>query len=51
MGSGNVNRRALIVAPTLPMTKDILANYYTKDGDNFTPNFDAIAKISTAGEK
>jgi ribose transport system substrate-binding protein len=47
----NVELPPHIVAPTLPMTKDILADYYTKDGDNFTPNFDAIAKISTAGEK
>jgi ribose transport system substrate-binding protein len=40
-----------IVAPTLAMTKDVLSQYYTQQGDTFTPNFDAISKISTQGEK
>jgi ribose transport system substrate-binding protein len=36
---------AHIVAPTLAMTKEQLATYYAKDGDNFAPIFDAIAKL------
>ena len=36
---------AHIVAPSTPMTKDNLAQYYTKDGDDYTPNFDAMAKL------
>jgi ABC-type sugar transport system substrate-binding protein len=35
-----------IVAPSLPMTADILEEYYPQDDDgNFVPNFDAIAAI------
>lgn len=42
---------AHIVAPSAPITADNLSQYYTKEGDNYTANFDAIAKIPTAGEK
>jgi ribose transport system substrate-binding protein len=40
-----------IVAPTAPVTADNLGDYYTQEGDAYTPNFDAIAAISTEGEK
>ena len=40
-----------IVAPTLAMTKELLPNYYTKEGDKWVINFDAVGKISTEGEK
>ena len=36
---------AHIVAPSPPITKDNLAEYYTKDGDNYVPNFEAMAKL------
>jgi ABC-type sugar transport system substrate-binding protein len=39
------------IAPSTPMTADNLADYYTKEGDAYTPNFDAIAAISIEGEK
>jgi ribose transport system substrate-binding protein len=42
---------AHIVAPTAPVTADNLADYYTLEGDTYTPNFDAIGAISTEGEK
>jgi len=42
---------AHIVAPTLAMTADNLGDYYTQEGDTYTPNFDAIAEISVEGEK
>lgn len=35
-----------IVAPSLPMTAEILADYYTQEDDgSFTPNFDTIGAI------
>jgi ribose transport system substrate-binding protein len=40
-----------VVAPTLAMTKELLPNYYTKEGDEWVINFDTVAKISTEGEK
>jgi hypothetical protein len=40
-----------IIAPTAPVTADNLADYYTLEGDAYTPNFDAIGAISTEGEK
>ena len=42
---------AHIVAPTTAVTADNLGDYYTKEGDSYTPNFDAIAAISVEGEK
>jgi len=36
---------AHIVAPSTPVTKDNLAEYYTKDGDNYLPIFEAMAKL------
>lgn len=37
---------AHLVAPSMPMTADNLADYYTKNDDGtFSPNFDAIAAI------
>ena len=36
---------AHIVAPSLPVTKDNLAEFYTKDGDNYLPIFEAMAKL------
>jgi ribose transport system substrate-binding protein len=38
---------AHIVAPSTPITKDNLAQFYTKSGDTYTPNFDAMAKLPT----
>ena len=29
----------------LPVTKDNLAEFYTKDGDNYLPIFEAMAKL------
>ena len=40
-----------IVAQSLAMTKELLPNYYTKEGDGWVINFDAAGKISTEGEK
>jgi ribose transport system substrate-binding protein len=34
-----------VVAPTLPVTKDNLSQFYTKDGDNWVPNFEATSKL------
>ena len=34
-----------VVAPTLPITKDNLAEYYTQEGDNWVPNFEATGKL------
>jgi ribose transport system substrate-binding protein len=34
-----------VVAPTLPITKDNLSQYYTQEGDNWTPNFEATGKL------
>jgi len=42
---------AHIVAPSAPVTADNLADYYTLEGENYVPNFDAIAQISVEGEK
>jgi ribose transport system substrate-binding protein len=42
---------AHIVAPTAAVTADNLGDYYTKEGDAYTPNFDAISQISVEGEK
>jgi len=39
------------IAPSTPMTADNLAQYYTQEGDTYTPNFEAIAEISIEGEK
>jgi len=36
---------AHIVAPSTPITKDNLAQFYTKSGDTYAPNFDAMAKL------
>lgn len=40
-----------IVAPTMPVTADNLAEFYTAEGDTYAANFDAISQISVAGEK
>jgi ribose transport system substrate-binding protein len=40
-----------IVAPTAAVTADNLGEFYTQEGDEYTPNFDAIAQISVEGEK
>ncbi len=40
-----------LIAPSTPVTAANLAQYYTKEGDKYVPNFDAIGKISIAGEK
>jgi ribose transport system substrate-binding protein len=42
---------AHIVAPTAAVTADNLGDYYTQEGDTYTPNFDAISQISVEGEK
>jgi ribose transport system substrate-binding protein len=42
---------AHMIAPSTPVTADNLPDYYTKEGDTYTPNFEAIAGISTEGEK
>jgi ribose transport system substrate-binding protein len=42
---------AHVIAPTAPVTADNLGDYYTKEGDTYTANFDAIGKISIEGEK
>ncbi len=47
----DVELPAHIVAPTTAVTADNLGDYYTKEGDTYTPNFDAIAAISVEGEK
>ena len=39
------------IAPTLAMTKELLTQYYTQQGEEWIPNFDAIARISTEGER
>ncbi|CAN5862474.1 hypothetical protein BH20CHL4_BH20CHL4_01860 [soil metagenome] len=39
-----------LIAPSTPITADNLADYYTLEGDAYSPNFDAIAEISTEGE-
>jgi ribose transport system substrate-binding protein len=36
---------AHVVAPTLPITKDNLSEYYTQNGDNWDPNFEAVGKL------
>jgi ribose transport system substrate-binding protein len=41
---------AHLIAPSTPITADNLADYYTLEGDTYSPNFDAIAEISTEGE-
>jgi len=41
-----------MIAPSTPVTADNLSQYYTKNADGtYSPNFDAIAGISTQGEK
>jgi ribose transport system substrate-binding protein len=40
-----------LIAPSTPVTADNLADYYTLDGDVYSPNFDAIAEISVEGEQ
>ena len=42
---------AHIVAPTAAVTADNLGDYYTKEGDAYSPIFEAIAGISVEGEK
>jgi ribose transport system substrate-binding protein len=42
---------AHLIAPSTPVTADNLGDYYTKEGDAYTANFDAIAQVSTEGEK
>lgn len=34
-----------LVAPSLPMTAELLPQYYTQQGDAWVPNFDAMAKL------
>jgi ribose transport system substrate-binding protein len=34
-----------IVAPTTPVTKDNLEQYYTKQGEEWIPNFETTAAI------
>jgi ribose transport system substrate-binding protein len=34
-----------IVAPSLPMTQDLLPDYYTQEGDTWVPNFESLAEI------
>lgn len=46
-----VDLPAHLIAPSTPVTADNLAEYYTKDGDVYSANFDAIAQISVEGEK
>ncbi|MCP4165057.1 MAG: hypothetical protein GY759_04075 [Chloroflexi bacterium] len=36
---------AHVQAPSLPMTADLLPDYYTLEGDTWVPNFDAMAAI------
>ncbi len=40
-----------IVAPTAAVTAENLGDYYAQEGEEYTPNFDAIAQISVEGEK
>jgi ribose transport system substrate-binding protein len=47
----DVELPAHIVAPTAAVTADNLGDYYTKEGDAYTPNFEAISQISVEGEK
>jgi hypothetical protein len=42
---------AHMIAPSTPVTADSLGDYYTQEGDAYTANFEAIAGISTEGEK
>ena len=42
---------AHIVAPTAAVTADNLGDYYTKEGNDYVPNFDAISQLSVEGEK
>jgi ribose transport system substrate-binding protein len=42
---------AHLIAPSTPVTAENLGDYYTKEGDVYSPNFDAIAEISVEGEK
>ncbi len=34
-----------IVVPKIPLTADNLGDYFTKEGDTYVPNFDAIAAL------
>jgi ribose transport system substrate-binding protein len=34
-----------VVAPSLPMTKELLPEYYSKEGDTWVPNFETTAQI------
>jgi hypothetical protein len=47
----DVELPAHIVAPTLAMTADNMGQYYTQEGDTYSPNFEEIATISVEGEK
>ena len=40
-----------IVAPTIAITAETLGDYYTQEGDSYSPNFEAISQISVEGEK
>ena len=40
-----------IVAPTTPVTADNLGEYYTQEGEEYVPNFEAISQISVEGEE
>lgn len=40
-----------VVAPSTAMTKDKLPRYYTKEGDEYIPNYDAIAMLSPVLKK
>jgi ribose transport system substrate-binding protein len=47
----DVELPAHIVAPTTPVTADNLGDYYTQEGDEYTPNFEALSQISVEGEE
>ena len=51
MAFNGVELPSHVVAQTLPMTKELLPDYYPKEGDEWVINFDNVAKISTEGEK
>jgi ribose transport system substrate-binding protein len=42
---------AHVIAPTAPVTAENLVDYYTLEGDTYSPNFEAISQISIEGEK
>ncbi len=40
-----------LVAPSTPITADNLSEFYTLDGDTYSPNFDAMAALPVGGEQ